>query len=122
MVIGQKTNHGLAMSDKTKTDDQPRGVSCKAIETMEQKNKSEDTSAEIEMEAELQKVEFQLAINYYNDIVAVTSRYEVKKTDTDLIKIMLTKVTSVMFAAMILDHMENPNESDDLEELCNEIG
>ncbi len=52
----------------------------------------------------------------------MTSSFEVKKTDTDLIKIMLTKVDSIVFVAMILDHMENPNEPDDLKELRNEIG
>ena len=34
MVIGQKTNHGLAMIDKRKTDDQPHEVAWKAIKTM----------------------------------------------------------------------------------------
>ncbi len=34
MVIGQKTNHGLAMINKTKLDDYPHGIACKAIETM----------------------------------------------------------------------------------------
>ncbi len=58
MVIGQKTNHGLAMVEKTKTDDYPHGTSWKAIETMKQKNKPKDMSAEIEMEAELHKIQF----------------------------------------------------------------
>ncbi len=42
--------------------------------------------------------------------------------ETDLIKIMLTKVNSTMCVAMILDHMENPDEPGDIEELCNNIG
>ena len=54
--------------------------------------------------------------------MVVTSSCDVKKSGTDLIKTMLTKVSSIVFAAMILNHMENPNEPDDLEELCNEIG
>ena len=58
MVIGQKTNHGLAMIEKTKLDDYPHGIAWKAIETMKRKNKPKDMSAEIEMEAELQKVQF----------------------------------------------------------------
>ncbi len=53
--------------------------------------------------------------------MGVTSNYEVKKLETDLIKIMSTKVISTMFAAMILDHGENTNEPDDLEELYNDI-
>ncbi len=49
------------------------------------------------------------------------SRYKIKKTDTDLIKIMSTKVNSTMFAAMILTHMEDTANNDDLEELCSEV-
>ncbi len=63
MVIGQKTNHGLAMIEKTKTADFPHGIAWKAIETMKQKNKPKDMSAEIEMEAELQKVQFQSTVH-----------------------------------------------------------
>ncbi len=81
-----------------------------------------DMSAEIEMEAELQKVQFRSTVDYYNDIVGVTSNYEVKKTDTELIKIMLTKVNSTMFEVMILTYIEDITNADDLEELCNEIG
>ena len=107
IVMGQKSNHGLAMINKTKTDDHPHGIAWKAIATMKRKNKPKDMSAEIEMEAELHKIQFRTAIDYYNDVVAVTSNYEVKKSDTDLIKIMSTKVTSAMYAAMILSHMED---------------
>ncbi len=58
MVIRQKTNHGLVMIKKTKLDDHPHGLAWKVIETMKQNNKPKDMSAEIEMEAELQKVQF----------------------------------------------------------------
>ena len=54
--------------------------------------------------------------------MTVTSSYEVKKSETDLIKIMSTKVNSTMFAAMILAHMEDTSKGDGLEEVCNEIG
>ena len=52
----------------------------------------------------------------------VTSNYELRKLDTELIKIMSTKVNSTMFTSMILTHMEDATVTDDLEELCNEIG
>ena len=122
MVIGQKTNHGLAMIEKTKSVDYPHGLAWEAIQTMKRKNKPKDMSAEIEMEAELNKIQFRNAIDYYNDIVNVTSNYEVGKTDTELIKIMSTKVNSTMFTSMILKHMEDITVVDDLEELCTEIG
>ncbi len=77
-------------------------------------------SAEIEMEAELHNVKFKGANDYYNDIVAVTARYEVTKSDTDLIKIMFTKVQSTVFADKILSHLDR-NDPDDLEKICNGI-
>ncbi len=54
--------------------------------------------------------------------MAVTSRYKVKKLGTDLIKSMLTKVNSTAFAAMILNHMEDAGNTDDLKELCKKMG
>ena len=113
MVIGQKTNHGLVMIEKTKTVNYPHGLAWEAIETMKRKNKPKDMSAEIKMEAELHKVQFQNSIDYYNDIVNVTSNYEVRKSDTELIKIMSTKVNSTMFTSMIPTHTEDATVTDD---------
>ncbi len=45
-------------------------------------------STEIELDQKLDKVKFGNAIDYYNDIIGVTARYEVTKSDTELIKIM----------------------------------
>ena len=112
MVLGQTSDHGLAIITKTKTADQPHGLAFEFIETMKQKNKPNDTSAEIEMEADLHKIKFQGANNHYNDIVAVTSRYKVMKSDTDLIKIMSTKVQSTVFAYKILTHLDNTDPDD----------
>ena len=120
IVLGQTSDHGLAIIAKTKTSDHPHGLAHEFVETMKRKNKPKDTSAEIEMEAELHGVKFQSANDYYNDIVAVTSRFEVTKSDTELIKIMSTKVQSTVFADKILMHLDSTNP-DDLEQLCNEI-
>ena len=52
--------------------------------------------------------------------MAVTARYEATKLDTGLIKIMSTKVNSIVFVDKILMHLDNSN-ADDLETLCNDI-
>jgi hypothetical protein len=90
------------------------------IETIKQKKKPKDISAAIEMEADLHKVKFKGANDYYNDIVVVTSRYKVTKSDTRLIKIMSTKVQSTVFADKILTHLDD-TDPDDLKKLCNDI-
>ena len=52
--------------------------------------------------------------------MAVTARYEVTKSDTDLIKIMSTKVKRRLCADKILSHLDSTNP-DDLEKICNDI-
>ncbi len=79
MVLGKTLDHGLAIVTKTKTDDHSHGLAYEVTETMKLKNRPNEMSAEIKMEAELQNVKFKGANDYYNDVVAVTARYEVSK-------------------------------------------
>ena len=53
--------------------------------------------------------------------MAVTARYEVTKLDTDLIKIMSMKVQSTVFVDKILNHLDDSNNPDNLEKICNDI-
>ena len=55
-VIGQETDHGLAVITKMKTDGHPYGLAYEVIETTKQENKPMEMSTDIEMEAELSKV------------------------------------------------------------------
>ena len=61
------------------------------------KNKPKDVSAEIELDAELKKIQFRNANDYYNNVVVVTAQFDVTKLDTDLIKIMAKKVHSSVY-------------------------
>ncbi len=58
MVIRQESNLALAMINKTKTNEQPHGVTQKTTKTIKQKSKPNDMSAEIKKEAEIYKVQF----------------------------------------------------------------
>ena len=49
-------------------------------------------------------------------MVSVTARFDVRVTDTDLIKGMVNKVQNGTYAKMIIEHLEKI--SHDLEELC----
>ena len=73
------------------------------------------------MEVELENVKFKGENDYYNDIVTVTARHEMTKSDTDLIKIMSTKVQSTVFADKILRHLDSAVVPNDLENICNDI-
>lgn len=121
LTLGQGSNHGLAVIKKTVSDDFPQGKAYRIIEMLMAKNKPKDISAEIDLDTELEKVQFRNANDYYNDIVAVLARFDVTKSDTDLIKIMAKKVNSQVYASEILKHLSDTSNPDDLENMCEEI-
>ncbi len=122
IVLGQDSDHGLAMMKRTSTSDNPHGNSMRFMQLAENKNKPSDASAEIEMDAELEKIKFFNANEYYNDVVAVQARFEVTKTEMDLVKVMAKKVTNETYAKMIVDHLDaHATTPCDLEELCDKI-
>ena len=85
------------------------------------KNNPRDTSAAIELEDELEKIQFRMANEYYNSVVTVMARYEVDKSGTDHIEIMAKKVNSSMYAKMVIKHLNKDATHHDLEELCGKI-
>ena len=84
------------------------------------KNKTKDVTAKIELEKELEKVQFRNASDCYKDVLSVTSRFDVTWSDTNLIKIMAKKVTSSTYASKIIDHLKSTS-ADNFEELCSDI-
>ncbi len=88
MTLGMTSSHGLAVIQKTVSTDFLQGKAYHVVEILKQKCKLSDMSAKIELDQELDKVKFGNAIDYYNDIIGVTARFEVTKSDTELIKIM----------------------------------
>ena len=86
---------------------------------MKKKNKPKNASDEIEMDGELDKISFGTAQDYYNDVVAVIARYDVKKTDAELIKLMAKKVSNAMFSKLIIESL-NQSSGQDFETICNE--
>jgi hypothetical protein len=53
IILGQTSDHGLAMMESTITTDQPHGMVYKFIENVRVKYKPEDASAVIEMDNDL---------------------------------------------------------------------
>ena len=120
MTLGQDSEHGLAAIQRTKSDDHPHGKAWKIVEAMMAKHKPCDASAEIQLDADLNGIVFRDAQQYYYDVVAVLAKYDVVKSDTDVIKIMAKKVQNFTFANLIIMHLSSHNP-DDLEALCDEI-
>ena len=56
------------------------------------KNKPKDMSVKIELDVEFGKIKLHLAPDYYNDMVVVTTRFNMAKSEINLIKVMPKKV------------------------------
>ena len=78
-------------------------------------------SAETELGSELKTIQFWMVNDYYNLVVMIMARYEVDKSDMDLIKIMAKKVNSLMYAKMVIKHLNQDATQHNLEELCGKI-
>ena len=89
---------------------------------MMKRNKPNNACAEIEFNAELKKVKFSTAPDYYNEVVAITARFDVTRSETELIRMMAKKVSNSMFAKLIIKHLTLTANHHNLETLCNEIG
>ena len=81
MVLGQGSYHGLAVVKKTRLTDHPSGLAWRNLDMMIKKNKPRDTCTEIELNAELKKVWFNLAVDYYNNVVTVMARFDVDSSN-----------------------------------------
>jgi len=79
ITLGQGSDHGLALIDKTKSPDYPQGLAWKFVKAAMKKNKPNDASAEMELDAALDKLQFRQAGTFYNDVVSVCARYDIQK-------------------------------------------
>jgi aminoglycoside phosphotransferase (APT) family kinase protein len=82
MTLGMTSSHGLAVIQKTVSTDFLQWKAYRVIEILKHKCKPSDVSAEFRLDQELEKVKFNNAIDYYNDIIGVTAQFEVTKSDT----------------------------------------
>ena len=121
-VMGQNSAHGLAFHQNTKSTNHPHGKVGDAMRKLKAKCRPSDTTAEMELDAALEKVQFRDANSYYNSVIQTTAQFSVTKSDTDLIKVMARKVTSPTYTKMIVDHLDDAGTADDLEWLCTQIG
>ena len=87
---------------------------------MKASNKLEDVSAEIALNRELRAVKFESVETYFHKMVAITSKYEVK-TETDLIKYLVEKISDATYAAMIISHLSKSPNTHNFEKICNKI-
>ena len=73
----------MALLGKTKNDDYPNGLAWEFIDKAKKANKTLDPSTMIEMDIKLNQLQFKGARDFYNNVVGVMDKYEVKKTDQE---------------------------------------
>jgi hypothetical protein len=99
----------------------PHGLAYKFLNILEEKYKPSDASAKVSLMSELRAIPFKMANDYYNNVVGVTARYDVQLNETSLIEYLTEKVRDTSIAKIIVDHLEKPIGSHDLEALCKDI-
>jgi hypothetical protein len=118
-VLGQGKSHRMALLVKTKTDDYPNGLAWEFINKAKKANKPSDASAMIEMDIELDQVQLKGARDFYNNVVRVLDKYEVKKSDPKLCMLMARKNQEASYVKLILDELKL--NSPDFDRLCNDV-
>jgi hypothetical protein len=73
VTLDMDLNHGLAGIQQTVSLDFPQGKAYNVVDILKQKGKPTDVSADIELYQEPKKVKFNNTINYYNDIIGITT-------------------------------------------------
>lgn len=119
-VLGQETNHGLAKLKDTKSSDYKAGKIWEVIAALTKSNRPKDITAEIMLEAEIKNIEFRDANEYVDKVKDVLAKYDVAMSDTELIKIMASKVQSQTYVQMIIKHLET-TPPHDFDAVCDEI-
>ena len=64
IVLGQVSDHGLAVVKKTKTTDNPSGFAWKSIDAMKKKSKPSNATAEIALDNDLDDINVTSAKKY----------------------------------------------------------
>ena len=105
ILLGQASDHGLVVVEKTKTTDNPSGFAWKALDATKEKSKPSNATAEIALENNLDDIKFGLAKKYYNSVIAVTARYDVAISETNLIKKLAKMIDNTVYAKLVIDHL-----------------
>ena len=121
-TLGQESNHGLAALRKTKVLGFPHGKVYLAIKQIKTKCQPSDLTAEVELKAELDRVKFHFAVDYYKAFVDILAKYDVTISETDQVMLLVTKCNSQTFSKMIMDHLSDTSVPNSLETICTEIG
>ena len=73
VVMGQQSDHGMAMVKKTKSADFSSGQAWKVLKAMRKKCKPNNTTTENQMEQEVDNLRFGSAQQFCNDVIRVTA-------------------------------------------------
>ena len=122
VTLGQLSDNGLAMMDRTVTTDQPHGLVHEFMTQGKTKYKPEDVSAGIKMDDNLDKLEMRGTVtDFYNSVIGIQATYGCKKMEINLITVMVKKNKNSTYANNIIDHLNDVSKLNNFEALYKEI-
>ena len=118
IVLGQDSDHRLVAMDGTVIAGlQPHGRAYKFLKVLNSKYKPKDASTKISLSSSLRAVQFKMANDYFNDVMSVLARFNIRVSQTKLIKIMAEQVKG----ESAINHLKLSPADHSLEVLCDEI-
>ena len=118
-VLGQTSQAGINAIRKTVNADFPLGKVVLAIKALSLVNKPADRTAEIEMEAEVQRVVFKNGNDYFTEVTDILAQFDCTMDEIDLLKDLAKKTKNTTYIKMIHDEMDKANPS--FQQVCLDI-
>ena len=78
IALGQGKNHRIALLGKTNNNDHPNGLAYEFVVKAKKTNKPSDGSAMLELEIELERLQLKGMRDFYNDVVDVLDKSELR--------------------------------------------
>jgi transcription elongation factor Elf1 len=118
-TLGQLTNAGVKVLVETKSADFPHGKVWRAFKTLDKKFKPKDATAKIELQMELEALQFTKASDFYNQVVEVCAKYENDLDEETKLTTLLKKTNNTVYVQIITRELTSSSPS--FETACDEI-
>lgn len=106
IMLGNDKAHALAMAKATQTEDFPMGKACEFVNQLEEIYRPSGTRAEILRDREVEKIQYEGAMDYYTKVTAVESQFESKMTETERVKHLLRMQENLSHVKTVSDHLD----------------
>ena len=106
IMLGNDKAHAVAMAKATQTADFPMGKACDFVKKLEEIYRPSGTRAEILRDREVEKIQYDGAMDYYTRVTAVESQFESQMTETERVKHLLRMQENKSDVKTVSDHLD----------------